>query len=252
MKKWIKILGLGISLVACASKGEMKSEDEPMEEKASIHFDFALESYQSGSMIPALASALKAKELAPKSADVANLLGLIYFRQKKLDEAEIEFKRATENNPRLTEAYNNLGTLYLATKKYEKAKVALTKARENPLYLYPERIENNFGLAFEGLKDQAQAENAYLTAIQFNKDFYLPQMNLGRMLFKRGDTKRAEKYLDAALKLCDTCPEPRYYLGRILLKSQRQDAALQLFKKGLELDPEGEMGRLCQQYILQK
>jgi len=223
-----------------------------MSEKASIHYEFAREAYFSGDLIPALASALKAVDLSPSNSEIRNILGLIYFGQEKLSEAEAEFKMAVKLDPGMPEAFNNLGTLYLASKKYAEAKTVLLKGLENPLYLYPERLQNNLGLAYLGLGEQTPAIQAFESAIKMNKGFYLPYLNLGRVFFEKGENDRAEPLLKEAVRLCSNCSEQRYYLGRILLRGNKTQEALNLFKEGASVDPQGYFGKQCQQYLVSR
>ncbi len=256
MSHWkicVGVLGLGIFFGGCATHSGSKAvRSEPRNEKASIQYDFAFDAYMNGEMIPALGAIMRTIELAPQNAESHNLMGLIYFRQGKLDLAEAAFKRAVDLDPKMSESFNNLGSLYLAQNKFAEAKDALLKAQENPLYLYPERIMNNLGLAYQGLGQSAEAEKAFLESIRLSKDFYLPYVNVGRILHEQGQLPRAETYLKEAARTCSECPEPRYLLGRIYLTMNRQDDALKMFKEGAKIDPQGEIGLLCQQYLVQR
>ena len=241
-------------LAGCAAKSGSQAEiqAEPLSEKALVHYDIAFDSYARGDLIPALGAALRAKELSPQNAEARNLLGLIYFRQGKGGLAEIEFKKAIELDPRISEGFNNLGSLYLSQKRYAEARDILMKGQENPLYLYPERMLNNLGLAYAGLNDKVQAQNAFLESIKFNPNFYLPHMNLGRLYFEEDNLSKAEPLLATASKLCRECSEPKYLLGKLFLKTDRAKEAVASFKQGSTVDPEGYFGKLCQQYLVQK
>ena len=256
-EKMLRFQGIVLTLilcVGCSSKrlGQWDRQTEPMSDKAAIHYEIAREAYFSGDLIPALASALKGVELSPKNSELRNLLGLIYFRQDKLGQAEAEFQEAIKLDPRMPEAFNNLGSLYLAKKEYLQAKNTLLKGIENPLYLYPERLQNNLGLAYMGLGESELAVSAFESAIKMNKDFYLPYLNLGRFFFEQESIEKAEPLLRAAVRLCSNCSEQRYYLGRLLLRQNKTQEALGLFKEGASIDPEGYFGKQCQQYVVSR
>lgn len=251
MKPCLRILGLFLgcsSLAACAAKQEPRAE--LMDEKASIQYQFAYEAYNTGDLIPALTAGLRTVEMAPGNPDARNLLGLIYFRQEKYDEAEAEFKKAVELNPKLSEAHNNLGTLYYTRERYPEALQALEKATENPLYLYPERIQNNLGLVYQKMGRVREAQQAYETSMKFRKDFYLPYQNYGKLKFEQKQYKEALPLLEEASKLCSQCSEPRYYMGQALMKLNRTPDALKWFKQGAHLDPQGYFGQLCKEFLV--
>ena len=145
-----------------------------MNEKGSINYQFGYEFFQAGDLIRALTSVLKGLEAAPNSADLHNLLGLIYFRQKDYVQAEQDFRKANAIDPRLPEVYNNLGAMLYESGRLEEAKTILLKGVEFPLYLNPERIHNNLGLVYEGLKDRQKAGDTYRTSIRGQPISFLP------------------------------------------------------------------------------
>ena len=244
----IGMMTLLLGLAACATK---EVEKEALNDKAAIQYQFAYDAYVNNDLIPALSSALQAVKISPGNADARNLLGLIYFRQGKYDEAEVELKKAVELDPNLSEAHNNLGTLYYDQKRYPDALRSLETALENPLYLYPERIYNNIGLTQAALGKTKEARASYERSIQLSRDFYLPYQNLGKLLMSEGETKVALNYLKMASELCPNCSEPRYHAGNILLKENKQQEALKLFKEGARIDPKGYYGQLCKQLIVE-
>lgn len=244
-QKILFIVAAGL-IVGCAAR----DSDEEAGQRATVQYQIAYESYVNGDLIPALAAALDALKLQPKSVDTRNLLGLIYFRQNKFDEAEKTFIEALKLEPRRSEVHNNLGTLYLEQKKFELAKASFTKALENPLYLYPERIYNNLGLTHEGMKMPAEAIRSYEKSIELNRNFYLSYQNLGKLLVAQGQIKKAKSLLLEAARLCTECSEPRYYLGTIFVKENDREAALKFFKEGAAMDPKGYFGILCSRELV--
>lgn len=243
---------LVILAVACASKKEAElGLNEPLSEQASIQYQFAYEFFRAGDMIRALNAGLKAVELSPRNADAHNLLGLIHFRQGTYDKAEQSFKEAIRLNPKMSEAYNNIGTLYYETGRYSEAKVALEMALENPLYLYPERVYNNLGLVYKAMGNLEEAQASYEKAISFRQDYYLPYLNYGEFWLEQGEFKRAKPLLREAAKLCSDCSGPRYHLGQIMIRENKMDEAIKLFKAGFEMDPKGYYGQLCRQFLVE-
>jgi type IV pilus biogenesis/stability protein PilW len=244
-----KILLL-ISFGLCSSCALHERAPEPLNEKASIQYQFAYDAFVQGNLIPALAACLKAIDLTPDNPDARNLLGLIYFRQDKYVQAEAAFKEAVAIDPKLSEGWNNLGTLYYEQKKYSEALKIFERALENPLYLYPERIYNNIGLVQEALGQKPKAIEAYAHSMSLQNEFYLPFQNLGRLYYQEGNYKKAKGLLKEASRMCENCSQPRYFLGLILLKDNQTTEALKVFKEGADTDPRGYYGQLCKQYIV--
>jgi len=249
----IPIVGVAIFLgfSACGPKKTMReSRSEPMNESASIQYQFAYEFYTKGDLIRSYRSILKAEEFSPKSTDVLNLKGLILFRQEKYEEAEKAFQEALALDPGLSEVLNNLGTLYFQQKKYEKAEASLKSALDDPLYLYPERIHNNLGLVYFAQGKPKQAKDEFLKAIQVRDDFYLAYQNMGKLLMGEKKFEEAKPYLEAAVKNCPQCSEPHYHLGTVMLKENNRQEAIRLFREAYQLDPQGYYGQLGKRFLV--
>jgi Tfp pilus assembly protein PilF len=235
----------GILFASCTSK----EQPQALDEKAAIQYQFAYDTYIKGDLIVALTYALKAESLSPRNPETLNLLGLIYFQQEKFKESEEKFLKAAALDPKLSEVHNNLGTLYFSMKRYDDALNALDAALKNPLYLNPERIHNNRGLVYEAMGRPREAVDEYQTAIRFDKKFYLPYQNLGKLHYNAKHFNEAKPLLEAAAKLCPECSEARYFLGSLLLKESKASEALRLFKEGADADPSGYYGQLCKKFM---
>jgi len=241
-----------LALSACAShkKEHAHSGPESMNTSAGIQYQFAFEFFQKGDLVRALDSAFKGIEASPNSADLRNLLGLIYFRQKEYPNAEAAFRKANQLDSRLPEVYNNWGAMLYEQGKYIEARDILLKGREFPLYLNPERVHNNLGLVYEALKDRVKAEESYRAAITAKPDYFLPYQNLGRLFLQEGELGQARSNLMEATRLCVDCSEARYHLGTVFLRENRNKEAIQQFKVGADKDPKGYFGELCRQFLV--
>ncbi len=74
--------------------------------------------------------------LRPRDQKVLNLLGLVYFRQEKLDKAEEVYRKLATESPDAHTLFYNLGLIYFKLNRLEEAESAFLKAlelsRENP------------------------------------------------------------------------------------------------------------------------
>ncbi|MCP4351419.1 MAG: tetratricopeptide repeat protein, partial [Desulfobacterales bacterium] len=84
----------------------------------------------------------KAIEIDPNDANVYNVLGSLYYKQKNYEEAIKLFHKAIEINPTYAEIYNGLGSVYFLQGSYEDAGKNFKKAIE----LDPENssVKSNF------------------------------------------------------------------------------------------------------------
>jgi len=78
----------------------------------------------------------------------------------------------------------------------------------------------------------------YEKAVSLSPNDYRFWMALGRGLEQAGDSERAEKALRQALALAPAYAYPRWYLGNLLLRSERYEEAFAQLQKASEANPE--------------
>jgi len=245
----VAVLCVG-GMSACAAKKEVAELPEPMTERASLQYQFAYEFFRDGDLVRALAAVLDAQVSSPRNPDILNLTGLIFMRQEKFEESAAQFERALALNPKASDVANNFGTLYLQQKEFRKAQQMFERALDNPLYLYPERIYNNLGLAYAGLGNFDAAKEAYERAISLRRDYYLPYQNLGKLWLSRGERQQARPLFQEAARLCAQCSEPHYHLALVLAEENQLERAVRLFERAYELEPRGYFGLLARQFLV--
>jgi uncharacterized protein (AIM24 family) len=68
--------------------------------------------------------------LRPRDQSVLNLLGLIYFKQEKLEKAEEVYRKLAAESPDAATLYYNLGLIHFKLNRLEEAELAFLKALE--------------------------------------------------------------------------------------------------------------------------
>src|SRR5262245_45347638 len=66
--------------------------------------------------------------LRPRDQNVLNLLGLVYFRQEKLEKAEEVYRKLAAESPNIPVLFQNLGLIYFKLGRLEEAESAFLKA----------------------------------------------------------------------------------------------------------------------------
>lgn len=104
----------------------------------------------------------------PNDAQVLNDLGLLYLKQRKLEDSEEQLKRSLALNPNCFTCLNNLGYLKTLQGQASAAESYLERAiRLSPDYLDP---YFNLGVLYEKNGDFANSANAYREFIRRSKD----------------------------------------------------------------------------------
>jgi Flp pilus assembly protein TadD/uncharacterized protein (AIM24 family) len=68
--------------------------------------------------------------LRPRDQNVLNLLGLVYFKQEKLEKAEEVYRKLAAESPEVSTLYYNLGLIHFKLNRLEEAEMAFLKALE--------------------------------------------------------------------------------------------------------------------------
>jgi len=95
-----------------------------------VHFERGKELHHQRRFAEAEAELEEAYFLRPRDPSVLNVLGLVYYRQQKLDKAEEVYRKLLAQNPEEPTLSYNLGVIYLKLNRLEEAEHTLIKALE--------------------------------------------------------------------------------------------------------------------------
>jgi len=169
-----------------------------------LHYDLALTYDMKGVLDKTEYHLKKAIDLKPDYSNAYNYLGVVYFRQGKVDQAIESYHKALANllylNPQ--DAHLNLGIAHLSRKDYQKAKGHLEEA----IRLVPDFVAayNNLGQVYEGMGQYSKAKDAYRRALEYNPEYVDAHLNLGKLYYRTGERQKAIKSFDKVVRL-----EPR-------------------------------------------
>ncbi len=165
-------------------------------------------------------------------------LGVFYLNNGNADEAIEYLNRSLSLDPRNYLAYNARG---LATAMKGNLPEAV-KDYEKCLELAPDFSEarNNLGSVYQelGFVDKAEAEFLKVVNDRAYPTKELPNYNLARLYFTRGDLDQALAYDEAAIKLNVRFAMAYNLKGLILEKQDRLDAAIDSFKQAVKTVPD--------------
>jgi len=125
-----------------------------------LHYNRGREAFQEGRYAEARREMENAQRLRPDDSDVLNLLGLVYFKTNSFPEAEVIYRRLSDENPNVFILHSNLGLILFKQGKLDDAERYMMRAVElRPNYakshlylglLY--RQKRKYGLAIEHLR----------------------------------------------------------------------------------------------------
>ena len=132
-----------------------------------------------------------AVKTAPSNATSHWGLGLTYYNNNNLLEAEKEFLQAIELNPMQPPIHNNLGLIYLDQGKLVEAKEAFQK--EIAIGEFPD-VLYNYGLVLYRMGSKSIAEEYWLKALNLNPNHDLSLKGMYYLNNERFNLLEAEKY----------------------------------------------------------
>lgn len=134
----------------------------------------------------------KALSLSSDYLAAHNNLGVLYMKEKKYDEAEIEFNQAITKDYFYVPPHNNLGTLYMERGNLIKAEIEINKAISIDYYYSP--AYESLGVLYMKKGKYKEAEEKLKKAIDFDFDYIPAYESLGELYINTG------KYEDAEIK----------------------------------------------------
>lgn len=217
----------------------------------------AIALFQRGALEESIELFRRAVEVAPRSADARNNLGLALWRAGRKDEALASYREALAVEPRHALARTNLGgalrdlgraadaisclrEALALEKEFAPAHYNLGRALSDfgqveeaaasyraALRLAPgvAEIHNSLGLSLWELGQRAGAIESFRTAIRLRPDFAKPYFNLHTVLISEGDAAGSVECLRKAVAAAPDDLEARCFLAVLLDWTGEQAAA---------------------------
>ncbi len=175
----------------------------------------------------------------PQSSEAHKILGLDKYMLGDAAGALAEVKIATALNPGDADAFYYLGRLYFSSDNPRSALTALQKTIE----LDPSSVRayNQLGQTYQTLSRSAEAEGAYLQAIDWEKKqpkkSEWPYYNLGLLYLDAGRKVEAATYLREALARNPRFATAQVKLAAALDGQNATDESLVLLQKAINEEP---------------
>ena len=176
----------------------------------------------------------KCVALGPSMVDARNQLGILYMRDGRLAEAEMQFRAASDTDPTNAEAQNNLGSLYVRQGKTSEAIALFQKAIEDdPKYA---KALLNWGIVLASEGNYTEAIRLFQNAINVSSDYADAYTALGMAEGKTGQSRKAVQAFTKVLELEPNSSEAHVNLGIALADEYDLQGALAEFSRGVRLN----------------
>lgn len=173
----------------------------------------------------------------PLILEARYLLGHLYYKQKKYEEAIAEFKKALEKNPDYSDAIFGLALAYKETRRFDEAIVGFRRLME----IDPKDTKPNFHLSdiYQDRGDLDEAVRLVQAALQLDPEVRLLYNRLGALYLEKKMYEAAEKEIRHALTMERSAPLFNAHFNLALIHEARGelDLALSEYRKEQETSP---------------
>lgn len=186
----------GFYLSGCVSPGATTKD------YADLHFRVGSAHLEKGNFPEALKELLQAESYKTNNPLIYNNLGMTYFMLERYEQSEINFKKAISLNPNFTEGRNNLSRVLVERGKYREAREQIKKVLEDLTYTQPAKVFINLGLSYFKEQKYSESREAFLKAVNYDRENCLAQSYYGRSLLEMKELQRSIQVLDKASAYC--------------------------------------------------
>ena len=212
------------------------STSKPTTKRVGAKFDQALALHDKGQLLKAQTLCEEILREQPDHFDSLHLLGVISYKNKRLQLAVDLMERAIKLNPNNADYCYNLGIVLYDLKQLDAAVASYDKA----IQLDPDYAEAyyNRGNALQDLKQLGAAVASYDKAIQLDPGYVEAYYNRGNALQHLRRFDAAASSYDKAIQLKPGYVEAYYNRGNALQHLKRYDAAASSYDKAIQLKPD--------------
>lgn len=222
-----------------ADHGEMPPPQVIPGQKVSLALlDLGRKRFEQGDLPGALDAFTKARAEAPKDPRPLYLRGTVYQKQRKLPEAEADFRKALELDPKLVDVRAELGAILTDTGRAAEALEQLEQAVAQKADHFEAQF--NLGVARETLGRWPEAAAAYRKAAQLKPQDADVRLNLAAALRRSGKVDEALVAAREAAQLAPDDAQAHLNLGLLLGEAKRADEAVAELTAATRLAPDSQ------------
>ena len=224
----------------------------------------------------------QALDLYPEDVRMLTAKGNVYNRQSIFDNAESQYKKALDIDENYKNALTGLASSLESQEKYEEAVETISRAEKlNPndlrimkqaahIQISAKNLEtayekilklqnatkndiqtiNLLGQYYIAKDDNAKAEECFADIKKLNPDYNEVYRDWAERFIQKGDDKRAEPYLHAAIQKNPDDAMAMIHLGKLYERQNQIGKALQFYKKASHADEYNNLSKISSERIL--
>jgi tetratricopeptide (TPR) repeat protein len=237
--------------------GEGSLEDSEIARAATYRSRGAL-LLREGKVEMAIREYMNSIEINPYDAEAHFGYGEALRVKGLMPDAERELKRAIDLDHTHHDARLNLCGLYLAEQRWKDAVAQADILLADPTFLNPARAHVNRAWAFYSEGDLTKAEEGLKRALVIDSSMYQAHLNLGIVLYERGETLEAMKTFDRALQILEKqgkrAPgraeaEARFRMAQAYVKLGQREKAMEQLRRAAGQENAAPWSEKAKEYL---
>jgi tetratricopeptide (TPR) repeat protein len=168
-------------------------------------------------------------------------MGMAYFYQNKIKQAEEQFRLTLKYDPKFPKVNESLGELMIKKQAYTEAIEYLKRGID--LDPYSSINHHLLGVAYSKIYDWKNAYNEFVVAIEMDPNESSNWYPCGEMLMHLKRLDEAEQYVRKAISLVPLSVDALLALSEILLVKGDTASGVEYLNHALRLDPTNEHAR---------
>jgi len=224
------ILLLSASLIGCATSAERQARREQIDKRVETHVMLGASYLQRGQLDVAKKELEIALKESPNDSQANNIMAVLQWRLKNLDEAERLFRRSLDSDEKNPSAQHNYGTFLCDRGKLEEAIRYFDAAASNQLYPYAAEVNLNAGVCLMKKPLPSAAEKYFREALKINPKLPGALYQMAKISLDSGKRMSARGFIERYFQSADDTPEALLLAVKIerALKNKNAEASYAL------------------------
>lgn len=199
--------------------------DKGKKEAIQAYIDLAYGYVREGQTEQAKEPLLNALKLDSSNADANAALAYVFQIERDPIPAEQYFRKALANSDNNARILNNYGVFLVQRGRLDDAKVQFLKASEDNFYSERSMVFENLGLIASQQNQLKEAEGYFQRALLLNRDRVRSVLSLADIYYRQGDYNEAQRYYDAFVNAVQGRQNPASLLLGIRLANATNNKA---------------------------
>lgn len=234
MMRVLALVAVGLLAAGCTSTAERQANEVKRRQIIDTNIQLATGYLQNGQLEPAKERLDRALRVDPRDSQANNMMALLQWRLKDYEAADRHFRRALDVEKENAEAQNNYGVFLCERGRIDEAEMWFKRASENPYYRTPALANQNAGLCLMKRGARPGAESYFREALKHDPRLAPSLHQMALISFESNRALAARGFIQRYFEVGEDSPEILLLAVRVerALKNKDAEASYALRLRG--------------------